>query len=141
MGEETQAAMAYPRVDQYEQWKEWAEGMDMSVSEFIQAMVEAGYKKFEPQVEPDVTNEQLRRQRDDLQRQLRDARQRIEELEDQLYRTERETIVTFLQENPGAEIDDIIRHIVDTAPSRIDQHIDMDDRIYAEGDHYYVQTD
>ena len=45
--DDTQPAMAYPTAEQYARWKARAEELDMSVSEFIQAMVEAGIKTDE----------------------------------------------------------------------------------------------
>jgi len=121
---ETQPAMCYPRADQYEYWKERAEEMDMSVSEWMQYMVAAGDKKFDTTVEPDTSNSELRQQRDELRRELRDARQRIDTLEDQLYDSERQTIVEYVRDNPGCSFDDVVRHITKTAPSRINRHLD-----------------
>ena len=66
MSSETQPAMTYPTEDQYDRWKQQAEEFDMSVSEFMQAMVEAGLKKFDATVEPDETARELREQRNDL---------------------------------------------------------------------------
>lgn len=140
MGDETQPAMCYPQEEQYERWKEWADEMEMSVSEFMQAMVEAGYKKFDTSVEPDSTNEELRQQRNDLKTQLRSARQRIEVLEDELHSTEREDIVRFLRENPAASHADVVRYITDSAPRRVQDHLDMmeGERVRAESGEYYA---
>lgn len=130
MAEETQAAMCYPRSDQYETWKERADEMDMSVSEFMTSMVEAGYKNFNLDVQPDRTNEELRRQRDDLKGELRDARRRIERLEDQLHNTEREVILRYIEDNDGATDDEIVQKLIDTTRSRVANHLDM-----MEGEH------
>lgn len=70
MSKNTQPAMAYPTTEQYKQWKDRAEQMDMSVSEFMKAMTEAGWKKFDANVEPDQTNRELREQRNDLKQEL-----------------------------------------------------------------------
>lgn len=82
-----QPAMAYPTPEQYAGWKEDAEEMDMSVSEWIQAMVEAGRKKFKVDIEPDEDAAELRKQRNDLKQELDHARERIQELETQLHHT------------------------------------------------------
>lgn len=124
MGEGSQAAMCYPRSDQYDYWVERAEAMDMSVSEWMQSMIAAGDKTFTEDVEHDETNEQLRRQRDQLRSDLQSARQRIEQLEDELYRSEREDIRSFVGDHDGVTFDDVVRHVVETAPSRVNNHID-----------------
>jgi hypothetical protein len=53
----------------------------MSVSEFMQAMVETGLKKFDATVNPDETARELREQRNELDH----ARTRIERFETRLY--------------------------------------------------------
>lgn len=89
---DTQPAMCYPHEDQYEAWKERAENRDMSVSEWMCAMIEAGSKKFDASVEPDTTNHELREQRNELRKELREARERIDELEQRVYRCEGDEI-------------------------------------------------
>lgn len=136
---DTQPAMTYPTSDQYETWKEEADKMDMSVSEWMQAMVEAGRKKFDAQVERDESAEQLRRQRNDLKAELERARGRIEELETQLHHGEQEAILEFVEENPGTEFDEIVRHVIDTVPARVNRHLDELEggELRIEGDEYY----
>ena len=121
---ETQAAMTYPTVDQYEQWKANAADMDMSVSEWIQAMVEAGRKKFDASIEPDESAQELREQRNDLKAELEHTRDRVEELETQLHRSEREKIKQYVEDNPGATIGEIGQELADTIPERLDAHLD-----------------
>jgi len=132
-------AVAYPAPDQYEAWKADAEEMDMSVSEWIQAMVEAGRKKFTASVEPDQTVIELREQRNDLKDELEHARDRIEELETTLYYGEREAIRQFVDDNPGATFGEITQHIVDTVPERVSRHLDEleGNELYKEHDEYY----
>ena len=92
MSSDTQPAMTYPTTRQYERWKDRAAEFDMSVSEFMQAMVEAGLKKFDATVDPDETNQELREQRNDLKDELDRTRARIRTLEDRLHNDERITL-------------------------------------------------
>lgn len=133
---DTQPAMAYPTEEQYERWKVHAAEMDMSVSQFMQAMVEAGRRKFEVDVEPDQTNQELREQRNDLKRELEKTRSRVEQLEDRLHNGERSAIRRFVEENPGATHAEIMQHIANTVPERAIRHIDD-----LEGEHVRVEND
>ena len=132
-------AMIYPTQEQYDTWDSEAEEMDMSVSEWVQAMVEAGRKKFDAQVERDESAEQLRRQRNDLKAELDRARDRIEELETHLHHGEKAVIREFVEENPGATFDEITRHVIDTVPERMNRHLDEleGEALSVEGDEYY----
>ena len=138
-GDDTQPAMTYPAVDQYEDWKADAAEMDMSVSEWIQAMVEAGRKKFDASVEPDETVRDLREQRNDLKAELEHARERIDKLENQLHQSERETIRRFVENNPGATRGEIGQRLVDTVPERLNPHLDALEgvELEKEGEAYY----
>lgn len=96
----------------------------MSTSEFIEAMVEAGMKDFDVTVNPDETNRELREQRNELKDELDRARDRIQDLEDTVYHGERRTIKEYVQTNPGAPYDEIIRHVMRTVPERVTTHLD-----------------
>ena len=99
----------------------------MSVSEFMQAMVEAGIKVdrgFELTMDRDETNRELREQRNDLKDELDRARRRIEALEDRLHRSERETVRRFVAEHPGATFEEIVQHVIDTVPERVNEHLE-----------------
>ena len=137
--DDTQPAMTYPATDQYEYWKADAADMDMSVSEWIQAMVEAGRKKFDASVEPDETVRELREQRNDLKAELEHARDRIDKLENQLHRGERETIRRFVEQNPGATRAEIGQRLADTVPERLNPHLDALEGVdlEKEGGEYY----
>jgi predicted RNase H-like nuclease (RuvC/YqgF family) len=137
------SAMTYPTPEQYQGWKDDAKEMDMSVSEWMQAMIEAGRKKFDAQVEPDESAEQLRRQRNDLKTELERARERIQELETQLHHGEQAVIREFVEENPGATFEDITRHVIDTVPERVNRHLDEleGDALYVDDDGYYPESD
>lgn len=138
-----QPAMTYPTPDQYEDWKTEADEMDMTVSEWIQAMVEAGRKKFDATINPDETAAELREQRNDLKEELEHARSRIEKLERQLHQNERATIVDFVEANPGATFGEIGQHLVDTVPERLQPHMDALEgtRLRVEDDEYYPAED
>lgn len=134
-----QPAMTYPTPEQYEAWKDDAEEMDMSVSEWMQAMIEAGRKKFDAQITPDETAAELREQRNDLIDELEHARERIEKLEQQLHQGERGEIVTFVEDNPGASYGEIGQHLADTVPERLTRHLDdlEGEKLTIDNDSYY----
>lgn len=140
MSEYTDIA-TYPDDDQLERWEERAEELGFqSWSEFIQAMVEAGLKKFDAaSVEPDETKRELREHRNDVKIQLDRARDRIDKLEDAVYHGEWQTIAGYVESNPGATYDDIVQHIIDTAAGRVTSHLeDMEgDVLRADDDGYY----
>lgn len=118
-------AVAYPTEAQYERWATEAEERGYkSVSQFIQDMTEAGLKKFEATTEPDVTNDDLREQRNDLKDELSHARARVEELEEQLYRGERATVRRYIEQNPGAAYEQVLERVRDTAPVRLTQTLE-----------------
>ena len=136
---ETQMAATYPTEEQYSRWKEGADDFDMSTSEFMQAMIEAGMKKFERHVETDEDAKELRRQRNDLKDELDDARDRIQTLEDQVYSGEKAAVEEFVRENPGVEYKDVAGHIVDTVPVRVNRHLTEleGEEIRSEGEEFY----
>ena len=139
MSSDTQPAMAYPTSNQYERWKQRADEFDMTTSEFMQAMVEAGMKKFDASVEPDETNHELREQRNDLKEELAHTRERVADLEEQVHRGERATVRRYVEQNPGASFGDVVQQVVDTVPERVNRHIeDLEgDALRIEGDRYY----
>lgn len=124
MSNDSARAVTYPTQTQYERWKDRANGMDMSTSESMQAMIEAGNKKFDATLEPDETHRELRHQRNDLKDQLDRARSRVQELEEQLHRSEHEAVREYVENNPGAEFQDIVQHIVETVPERVNRHLE-----------------
>jgi len=144
MGDYTHVA-TYPDDDQLERWEQKADDLGFrSRSEFIEAMVEAGLKKFDAaSVEPDETNRELREQRNDLKTQLDRARDRIDELEDAVYHGERQAIAEYVEANPGATYDQIFQHVIDTAAGRVTSHLeDMEgDVLRADNDDGYYLRD
>lgn len=137
----SQATMTYPTEEQHSRWKENAEKHGMSLSEYIQAMVEAGQKKFEVDGTPDETKKELRRQRNDLREQLEIARERIEQLERENYTTEREQIRSFVRENPGVTFSDVVNHVNQKSDDRVNDHLEAMNGQYIrfEGDEIYPE--
>jgi len=129
----------YPTDEQLERWKREAEGMDMSFSEWIQGMVEAGMKNFSPSVERDEDIQDLREQRNDLRKELEARRSRVQELETALYQGEREAIAEYIDSNPGAEYGEIIQHMMNSTPERVSRQLDVLDgeRVQREGELFY----
>lgn len=140
MSKDTQPATTYPSVEQYEAWTRRAEALDMSISGYMKATMEAGHKKFEASADPDATNSELRQQRNDLKRQLKTARRRIRALEDQLHDTEQGTILEHVEENPGATWDEITQKVANTVSGRVTRTLDRLEgtELYREDGRYYL---
>lgn len=136
---ESKHAATYPSDQQYDRWQTRANELGMSTSEFIEAMVKAGLKKFDASVAPDETNRELRQQRNELKDELDRARDRIQDLEDTVYRGERQTITEYVRANPGAQYDEIIRHVMRTVPERVTTHLDdmEGEELLFDDDRYY----
>jgi uncharacterized protein YPO0396 len=126
VGKNTQPAMCYPKSPQYEQWKKWADEMGYkSVSQFMIAMIETGYKQMNIAIGYDEDTKELREQRNELKRELDRERDRLQRLEERLYHDERRAIVNFLDERPeGASFAEIVQHIIDDAPTRVARVLD-----------------
>lgn len=139
-GDQTQATMVYPSNEQHARWKDIADEMDMSLSEFVQSMTEAGLKKFDTTIETDESLQELRRQRNDLKEELDKTRERVSELETQLHKGERAAIKSYIEENPGADFGDITQHVVQTVPQRVAnvlEDLEAVDEIREEDERYY----
>jgi len=127
--------MTYPTEEQYERWEEQAEKLGMSMSEFVECMVEAGLKKFDTDITPDETNEELRKQRNDIREELNRTRGRINRLEDKLHHGERGAVREYVNTNPGTTYDEIVQHVINTAAGRVTTHLEG-----LEGDALRVET-
>jgi predicted HTH transcriptional regulator len=140
---DTATATAYPPKRVYKEWKRHADALDMNVSEFITHMVEAGRKKFEVQVTPDETNKELREQRNDLKQENDRLRERISQLEDQLFEGERGAIIEYVENNPGATNDEIIQRLGDTLQPRVTGHLDelVGHQLREEGGEFYIRQE
>jgi hypothetical protein len=134
----------YPTEKQHQRWKSHANHMDMNMSEFIEAMVEAGMKKFDAAtVEPDETNRELRAQRNDLKSELDHCRERNRELENQLHHGERGEIRDYVRANPGVAYEEIVQYLLDTVPQRATMYLnDLEgDALRVEDEGYYVRDE
>lgn len=109
----------YVSEEQRKRWKKLADKREMSLSEWVKAMTEAGLKKFDRQVSPDQTKAELREKCRQFMRDLQDARERIQTLERQVVESERESILKFIRENPGASYQEIVQHIINTTSGRV----------------------
>ncbi|WP_058993827.1 hypothetical protein [Haloarcula sp. CBA1127] len=136
MSSESHLTPTYPTEEQYERWEQEADELGMSMSEFVECMVEAGMKKFETSVTPDETNQELRKQRNDLKEELEHARNRIDRLENELHHGERGAIHDFVRRNPGATYNEIVQHVIDTAAGRVTSCLEG-----LEGEGLQVKTD
>ena len=126
-GDNTQPAMAYPTKRQYARWKKRAGHLDMSVSEFIQAMVEAGMKAergFEWSIDHDESRRELRAQRNAMRDELDQCRERIADLEEQVHQGERAVINQYVERHPGATYGELVQHVIDTVPERVVRHLE-----------------
>jgi molecular chaperone DnaK (HSP70) len=143
MSSDSQMAATYVPHRQYTRWKGRAESLDMSVSEFIKNMVEAGNKKFEATVEPDETASELREQRNHYQRELERTQERVSTLEARLDQGERAKIRRFIESNPGATFDEITTHLVENIPERTNKLLETleGDSVRVEDDAYYPATE
>lgn len=135
----------YPSDRQLQRWEtECENGGFRSQSEFVEAMVEAGLKKFDaPEIAPDETNRELRQQRNELRAELDRSRKRIKKLEDAVYQGEHQAIVDYVRENPGAEYKEIIQHLLETVPDRLTRHLDdlEGDALVIKDDGYHVRDE
>lgn len=121
LGDDTKYAVCYPSISQYEQWVDHADRMGYdSVSQFMTEMIEAGYTQIDSTVTYDEETSELRTQRNELKQELDAARERIENLEEQLYRGERRSILQFLaQKETGASFAEIVQHLINDTPARV----------------------
>jgi len=136
-------AATYVPQQQYTYWKSRARSLDMSVSEFIKSMVEAGNKKFEATVEPDETARELREQRNHYQQELQQAQERMSKLETRLDRGERAEIRRFIESHPGATFEQITTHLIETVPERTNELLESleGDTVRMDRDGYYSVTE
>lgn len=107
-----------------EKWESEIEKSGMSRSEWLQARVSAGRKKFNRDVQPDQSRDELRRKLNDMRNELGRSRDRIETLEEVAHTSERDAILQYLEENTGARYNDIVQHVVNTAHSRVTKILD-----------------
>lgn len=117
-------AKTYPTDEQYAEWKASADEMGMSVSQFIQNMVEAGRKKFDAETVPDETRLELREQKNRYKRRFKQEQERNEDLEDRLAQGEQSAIREYVEQNPGCTWAEIVQHLIDTTQERAFHHVE-----------------
>lgn len=150
MSRSSTTANCYPPESVYSRWQAAAAERDMGMSEFMQSMVEAGLKADQGFVDPTSLGasdsvRDLRQQRADLRGDLEHARDRIEELESQVYDIEREELRRFVDANPGTSYDEILAHMRRTVPERLPDYIEAGefvvDRLPEGGDGYFASPE
>lgn len=117
-------AVAYPPETLYESWCEHAATLDMSISQYMIRMVEAGRKDISMEESHSESIRDHLRQRADLKREIQRQRERIQDLERQLQQTSQSEIVSFITDNPGARTPEIVQHVADTVPGRVASQLD-----------------
>ncbi|MFA1612459.1 hypothetical protein [Halobellus rubicundus] len=117
-------AIAYPPQEQYDNWQDHAENLDMSVSQFITGMVEAGRKKFDAQITPDESVSELRDQRNDLKDELARTRERVEKLESQLHAGERGSMINHIRANPGCTFAEVQQEVAEKSGERLMRYVE-----------------
>jgi len=118
-------AATYPPDALYDSWTEHAASLNMSTSQFIIRMVEAGRKQIDVEGIANESAQELRKQRSDLQNELERQRDRVSQLEKQLHYTAQADIIDYVEANPGATTPEIIQHIANTVPERVASHLDL----------------
>lgn len=129
MAKDSHHAATYPPEDLYEDWKAEADEEGIPISRWIQYKVEAGRKKFDVTIEADEDVQELREEKADLRAQLRDAKERIEDLEDLAESREKRVVEDYAQDNPEAGFDEIVEHVRSTAPERVDNILTVSDEV------------
>jgi hypothetical protein len=140
---ETTVASCYPPEHLYSKWCEHAAELDMSTSQFLIRMVEAGRKNISMDEVPADSIRELREQRAELNREVERLQERIADLERQLERTSRMDIVDFVDDNPGVTSSEITQRIADTVPGRVAGHLDaLEGEVLSnrEGSYYKIES-
>lgn len=120
-----QMATTYPPEVLYDSWSQHADSLDMSTSQFIIRMVEAGRNQIDMEGIVNESAQELRQQRSDLQSELERERDRVNELEKQLHYSAQSDIIEYVESNPGSTTPEIIQHIANTVPERVASHLDL----------------
>lgn len=139
LAEDTTTAVAYPPSSLYETWVDHAEELDMSTSQYLVRMVEAGRRNISMDDASAASIRELLQERADLKREIQRQRDRVNDLERQLQRSSQSEIVSFITDNPGTATPDIIQDVADSVPARVASHLDAleGDVIEQREDGYY----
>lgn len=134
----------YPPDALADSWATHADSLDMSVSQYLIRMVEAGRKQIDLQETTSASIRELRQLNTDLERELERQRTRNEELERQLHNTVQSEVIDHVAENPGATTPELIQRVADTVPGRVAGILDLleGEEIELRDDGYYpLETD
>jgi len=124
ISEDKKVVTTYPQQGLYESWEEHADDLDLSISQYMIRMVEAGRKQIDMESVATESLHELQRRTSELQAELQHQRQRNRELERQLKFTAHAEIADYVESNPGVETAEIIQQIADTVPGRVAGHLD-----------------
>lgn len=116
----------YPTEEQWDRWEQEMEERGFETpNQFVQAMVEAGLKKFDASsLEPDEPAEELREERNELKEQTEVLRDHYRSLEETLERTDRAVVHRYLHRNADAEYENVLAHVRETAPERVTRYME-----------------
>lgn len=114
----------YAPPDRKESWEEQANEMGMSTSEWANAMIEAGLKKFDRDIQPDESKRDLRRRNTELWKKFHELKKERDSLEKQLLQTERQAILEFVEENNGCRYKEIAKYLSKNQASRLTKLLD-----------------
>ena len=117
-------AVTYPPEPLYEQWSDHADTLDMSISQYLIRMVEAGRRNISMDEASTESISGLLQQKADLEREIQRKEERIQDLERQLQHSSRSKILSHINDNPGACTPEIIQKMADTVPGRVASHLD-----------------
>ena len=121
-----------PTVHQDEQGTDHAAEVHTGVSVFTQAMVASGRTRVTSDPTPDEPDRELCRRRNDVRDDLVHGRERIDDLESQLLRSERGALIQLVEDTPGMINGEIGQRVVATAPDRLSVHLKERERWHHE---------
>ena len=118
-------AGAWVPAEQKERWEELAEERGMSLSEWMSAMVEAGLKKFDRDIQPAESKDDLRKRNTELWNDFQAVATERDRLQKELRQTERLAIIEFVEENQGCKYKEIAKHLRQNRGSRLTKLLDV----------------
>ena len=121
-----------PTVHQDEQGTDHAAEVHRGVSAFTQAMVASFRTRVTGDQAPDDPDRELGRRRNDLREDRIHARERIDYLEAQLFRSERGALIQLVEDTPDITTGEIGQRVVVTAPDRLSVHLEERERWHHE---------
>jgi predicted phage-related endonuclease len=124
LGPNKTTAVTYPPKTLYSQWSDHADELNMSISQYMIRMVEAGRQNISMDEASSESIRELLQQKADLKREIQRKEDRIQDLERQLQHTSRSKIVSYIEDNPGAQRPEITQKVADTVPGRVASHLD-----------------